>query len=50
MAMYVLHDKFINEGFYWNNINESCKVYIKNCIIRISKNKNIFSPPPYNQI
>ena len=47
---HILHDKIINEGFYWNNINESCKDYIKNCNICISKNKNIFLPPPCNQI
>ena len=29
----VLLDKIIKESFYWNNINESCKDYIKNCNI-----------------
>ena len=47
---HVLHDKIISEGYYWNNLNESCKYYIKNCNICVCKNKNNFFPPPCNQI
>ena len=45
-----MHDKIINEGYYWNNLNKSCGSYIKNCKICLSKNKNNFIPPPCNQI
>ena len=47
---HILHDKIINEGYYWNNLNKSCRSYIKNCKICLSKNKNNFIPPPCNQI
>ena len=45
-----LYDKIISEGFYWNNIVESCKKFIKDCDITQFKNKAIFIPPPSNQI
>ena len=45
-----LYDKIISEGYYWNNIVESCKNFIKKCDICQFKNKTSFIPPPSNQI
>ena len=46
----ILHDKIINDEFYWNNIINSCKSFAANCIIYQSKNKSLTIPPPSIQI
>ena len=46
----ILNYKIIKENFYWNNLVESCKEYIKNCNICTTKNKALFFPPPCHQI
>jgi len=47
---HILHDKIISEGYYWNNITDSCKNFIKECNICFSKNKSSLLPPLCNQI
>lgn len=37
---HILHDKIIDDGYYWNNITESCKNFIKECNICVGKNKS----------
>ena len=47
---HILHDKIISQGYYWNNITDSGKNFIKECNICVSNNKSTFLPPPCNQI
>ena len=46
----ILHERILLEGYYWKNITESCKNFVKNYEIGIIKNKSSFLPPPNNQI
>ena len=47
---HILHDKIISEGYYWNNITDTCKSFINGCTICNNKNKSTLLPPPTNQI
>ena len=47
---HILHDKIISEGYYWNNITDTCKAFIKECTICTNKNKGTLLPPPCNLI
>ena len=41
----ILHEKIISESYYWNNITDSCKEFVKTCSIYFAKNKtNNLSP------
>ena len=46
----ILYDKIISDNFYWHNITESCKNFIKECTLCTSKNKSTILLPSINQI
>ena len=46
----ILHEKIIAEGYYWNDLTQSCKVFVKNCEICVAKNRTNILPPPTNLI
>lgn len=39
---FILYEKIISEGFYFNNMINKCIAFIKNCTICSMKNKNTF--------